>query len=146
MFLHPANFVWWALAMLARLVDDCGGQQLRRIEFTDREAFQPCFLTARVAMKLRPPDVPYLDVDAIRPALAEQEHRHERSLLARRTKGKYDSVPSKFVAAKGSRVAARSRYVRLLRASGSRSSSGRASRISFLLACFVATRSIRAVP
>jgi hypothetical protein len=35
--LDPSDFVWRALAMLAGLVNDGGGQQLRRIEVTDRE-------------------------------------------------------------------------------------------------------------
>jgi hypothetical protein len=87
-FLDSAHFVRQSLPVLARLVNDCGGQQLRRIEFSDREAFEPRFLTAREAMKLRPPDVPHFDVNAIRTALAEEEDSHRRRIAPERTKSK----------------------------------------------------------
>lgn len=63
--------------MLARLIDDCSGQQFCRIEFAHREALKPCFLTAREAAKLCAPDVPQLDIDTVRAALAEQKNGHE---------------------------------------------------------------------
>jgi hypothetical protein len=72
MILDSADFVWRAFVMFARLIDHRCGQQLRRIEFADRETFEPCLLTAREALKLRPPDVPQLDVGAVRAALANR--------------------------------------------------------------------------
>jgi hypothetical protein len=63
--------------MLPRLVNDCRRQQFCGIEFADREALQPCLLTACKALKLCPPHVPQLDVDALRTTLAEEENRHE---------------------------------------------------------------------
>jgi hypothetical protein len=66
--------------MFARLIDHRCGQQLRRIEFADRETFQPCLLTARKALELRPPNIPQLDVNAVRAALAEEDDRHHSSV------------------------------------------------------------------
>jgi hypothetical protein len=65
-------------AMFPRLIDYCSGQQLRRIELADGEAFEPGLVTAGQAVKLRSAHVPKLDVDAVRAALAEEQDRHER--------------------------------------------------------------------
>jgi hypothetical protein len=62
------------------LVDHRCGQQLRRVEVADSESFEPCLLSAGEAMKLCAPDVPQLDVHAIRAALAEQEDGHGSSV------------------------------------------------------------------
>ena len=76
MVLDASGFVRRPLSVLARLIDDGRGEQLRRIELADSESFEPCLLSAREAMKLCAPDVPQLDVHAIGAALAEQEDRH----------------------------------------------------------------------
>jgi hypothetical protein len=75
-FLNAAGFVWWAFAMFSRLIDDRSRQQFRRLEFADREALKPGLLAARETLKLRTPDIPQFDVDAIRTALAEEEDSH----------------------------------------------------------------------
>ena len=81
MLLDSPHFIWRTLAVLPCLIDDCGGQQLRRVELADREPLEPSFLPARQAMQLRPAYVPKLDVDAVRAALAEQQDRHWTSLV-----------------------------------------------------------------
>jgi hypothetical protein len=79
-FLDAPDFVWRTLAMLPRLVNDCRREQLCRIEFADREALEPCLLTAGKALELCPPHIPQLDVYALRTTLAEEENRHEREV------------------------------------------------------------------
>jgi hypothetical protein len=74
--LDPLGLVWRALAMLPSLIDDRRRQQFRRLEFADREALKPGLLAARETLKLRTPDIPQFDVDAIRTALAEEEDSH----------------------------------------------------------------------
>ena len=66
--------------MLSRLVDDGRCEQFRRIEFADRETIEPGFPPTRQAMKLGAADVPKLDVDAVRAALAEEQDRHRRGV------------------------------------------------------------------
>jgi hypothetical protein len=77
-FFDAPHFVWWAFAMLSRLIDHCGGQQLRRIEFTNREALEPRFLPTGEAVKLRSPVVPQLNIDSVGAALAEEQDGHDR--------------------------------------------------------------------
>ena len=62
--------------MLSRLVNDGRGEQLRRIELTDRESLEPGLLSAREALKLCAPVVPQLDVNAVGAAVAKQKDRH----------------------------------------------------------------------
>ena len=62
--------------MLPRLVDDRCRQEFERLEFAHREAIKPRLMAAGQAVNLRAPDVPELDIDAVRAALAEQESRH----------------------------------------------------------------------
>lgn len=76
LLMNALDIIRRSLAVLSRLVDNRGCQQLGRIEFTDRETIEPSFLTARQAMKLRAANVPKLDVDAVRAALAEEQDRH----------------------------------------------------------------------
>ena len=66
--------------MLPRLVDDCGDQQLRGIKFAHGETIEARLLSACKAMQLRAPDVPEFDVDPVRPALAEEQNGHGKSL------------------------------------------------------------------
>jgi hypothetical protein len=87
-FLDAPDFVWRTLAMLSRLVNDGRGEQLRRIELTDRESLEPGLLSAREALKLCPPVVPQLDVDAVGPTLAEEDNGHWPSLAWWRTEHK----------------------------------------------------------
>lgn len=80
--------------MFPRLIDDCGGQQLRRIELAHGEALEPRVLTAREAVHLRAPGVPQLHVDAIRTALAEEEDSHRLpSVPVERRKSKTSDTP-----------------------------------------------------
>jgi hypothetical protein len=79
-FLDAPDFVWRTLAMLSRLVNDGRGEQLRRIELTDRESLEPSLLSAREALKLCPPVVPQLDVNVVGAALAKQKDRHGRGV------------------------------------------------------------------
>jgi hypothetical protein len=72
MLLNLLHFVWRAFPMFPGLIDYSGREQLRRIEFAHRKAVEPCLLAARQAMKLRPPDIPQLNVHAVRTALAEE--------------------------------------------------------------------------
>jgi hypothetical protein len=88
LLLNAPRFIRRTPPMFPRLVDDGGCQQLRRIELADRETFEPGFMTAGQAVELRPTNVPKLDVDAVRAALAEQQDRHDGSLAGGRTKGK----------------------------------------------------------
>jgi hypothetical protein len=74
--LNALDFIGRSPPVLPRLVNHGRCQELRRIEFADRETIEPSFLTARQAMELRAPDVPELNVDAVRAALAEEQHRH----------------------------------------------------------------------
>src|SRR5690349_19940407 len=76
MLLDALHFIGWALSELARLIDDGRRQQLRRIEVADSEPLEPCLMSASDAVKLRALDVPQLDIDAVRAALAEQERGH----------------------------------------------------------------------
>src|SRR5206468_750696 len=64
------------LAMLARLVDERGRDQLDGLELAHRESIEPRFLAARQAVNLRAPHVPQLDIHAVRAALTEEENRH----------------------------------------------------------------------
>jgi hypothetical protein len=89
MVLNAPSFVWWPLPVLARLVDDRCGEQLRWIELADSESFEPCLLSAREAMKLCTSNVPQLDVHAIGAALAEQEDGHGSSVAIGEQKAKY---------------------------------------------------------
>jgi hypothetical protein len=73
---NALDFIGRSSAMLSRLVDNRRCQQLGRIEFADRETIEPSLLTARQAMKLGTADVPKLDVDAVRAALAKEQDRH----------------------------------------------------------------------
>jgi hypothetical protein len=57
-FLDTPLFVGRPFAMLPRLVDHGGSQQLCGIEFANREPLQPCLLTTGQAVKLRPTHVP----------------------------------------------------------------------------------------
>ena len=79
LFISP-GFLRRALAMLPGLIHHRRGQQLRGIEVADSKSLEPRFLPARDAVKLRAPDVPQLDVNAIGAALAKQKHRHRASL------------------------------------------------------------------
>ena len=74
--------------MLSSLIDDSSRQQLCRVEVADCEPLEPCFLAARQAVQLSAANVPQLDIDTVRTALAEQENRHRISLAMKRTKGK----------------------------------------------------------
>ena len=62
--------------MLPRLVDDRCRQEFERLEFADREPIEPRLVAAGQAVNLRAPDVPELDIDAVRAALAEEQRRH----------------------------------------------------------------------
>jgi hypothetical protein len=75
-FLNAAGFVWWAFSMFPRLIDDRSRQQFRRLKFADGEALKPALLAARETVKLRTPDIPQFDVDAIRTTLAEEKNSH----------------------------------------------------------------------
>jgi hypothetical protein len=86
--LDPSVFVWRALAMLPGLINEGSRQQFRRIKFADCKALGPCLLTASEAAKLCAPDVPQLDIDTVRAALAEEHDGHQPSLTAQRTKSK----------------------------------------------------------
>ncbi len=88
MLLDPFEFVWRALSVLASLIDNRGGQQLRGIELAHCEALEPSLLPTREALQLRPAHIPELDVDAVRATLAEEDDRHRSSLVTRRTKDK----------------------------------------------------------
>lgn len=50
LLLNPPDFVRWALAMLAGLIDHDSREQLRRIEFAQCKALEPRFLVARVGV------------------------------------------------------------------------------------------------
>ena len=76
LLMNALHFVGRTLAVLPRLVDDRGCQELRRIEFADRETIEPRLLPARQAVKLRAPHVPQFDIDAVGAALAEEQDRH----------------------------------------------------------------------
>jgi hypothetical protein len=73
---NALDFVGGSLAVLSRLVNNGCDQQLRWIEVADRETIEPSFLAACQAMKLRAANVPKLDVDAVRTALAKEQDRH----------------------------------------------------------------------
>ena len=92
--LDKSDFVRRALAMLPSLIDDRSGQQLRGIEFADCKSFQPRLLPARKALQLRSFHIPELDINAVRPALAEEENGHRNSLKARRRKSKTCAIVS----------------------------------------------------
>jgi hypothetical protein len=77
------------LPVLARVIDDGCGKQLCQIKFAESEAFEPCLLSARKAMKLCAPDVPLLDVHAVGTALAEQEGGHGSSVAGGEQKAKH---------------------------------------------------------
>ena len=62
--------------MLPGLVHDSACQELRGVEFADRETIEPSLLPASEAVKLRTPHVPKLDVNAVGAALAEEQNRH----------------------------------------------------------------------
>src|SRR4051812_10909129 len=88
MFLDSPDLVRGTLAVLSRLINDRRRQQFRRVELADGESFEPCLLPARKALQLRSPDVPELDVDPVRATLAEEDDRHQSSLIIWRRKGK----------------------------------------------------------
>jgi hypothetical protein len=88
MLLNLLHFVWRAFPMFPGLIDHSGREQLRGIEFAHRKAVEPCLLAARQAMKLRPPDIPQLNIHAVRTALAEENDGHIGSVAARRIKSK----------------------------------------------------------
>jgi hypothetical protein len=88
MLLQLPEFVRRAFAMLPGLIDHGCGQQPHGIEVAYCESLEPRFLPARQTMKLSAPSIPPLDVDAIRAALAEQEHGHRTSVAAQRKKAK----------------------------------------------------------
>jgi hypothetical protein len=68
--------------MLAGLIDDGCGQQFRRLEVAHREPFEPRLLAAAEALQLSASNVPQLNIDAVRPALAEEENGHGGSLAS----------------------------------------------------------------
>jgi len=68
------HFFWRSLPVFPRLIDDGSGQQLRRIEFANRKPVEPAFAAAGVALDPSAADVPSRDLDAVGPALAEQEN------------------------------------------------------------------------
>jgi len=70
--LNAADFIGRASAVPSGLIHDSGKQQLRRVEFANREALEPRLLTTCQAAKLRAADVPQTDIDTIRAALAEE--------------------------------------------------------------------------
>lgn len=88
MLLDAPDFFRRTLSVLSRLVHDGGGQQLRRIELAHGKSVEPSLLPARQTLQLSPSNVPQLDVDALRPTLAEQKHRHRGSVAAGRRKSK----------------------------------------------------------
>jgi hypothetical protein len=63
--------------MLPSLIDDGGGQQLRRVELADGKSVEPRLLPAGVALDLRPIGIPQFDVHAVGAALAEQDGHEE---------------------------------------------------------------------
>lgn len=88
MLLDSFDFVWRTFSVLASLIDNRGGQQLRGIEIAHGEALEPSLLPAREALQLRSPHVSELYVDPVRATLAEEDDRHRSSLVIRRRKGK----------------------------------------------------------
>ena len=75
--LSPLHFIRRSFAVLSRLVDYRGREQSDRIKIADSETVQPRLVPAGHAVKLGPPYVPQLDVDAIRTALAEDQGSHD---------------------------------------------------------------------
>jgi hypothetical protein len=76
LLLNTLHFIGRSLAVFPGLVDNGGGQELRRIEFADRETIEPGLLPASEAVNLRAPHVPKLDVNAVGAALTEEQDRH----------------------------------------------------------------------
>lgn len=76
LLLNTLYFLGWALPMLPRLIDNGRSKQLGRIELADRETVEPRLVAAGQAVNLRAPDVPKLDIHAVRAALAEEQNRH----------------------------------------------------------------------
>ena len=74
--------------MFPSLIDNCGSEQLRRVEIAHRESVEPGLLPARQAMQLCAANVPQLDVHTVGAALAEEENWHWASLAVERIKGK----------------------------------------------------------
>ena len=62
--------------MFPSLIDNCGSEQLRRVEIAHRESVEPGLLPARQAMQLCAANVPQLDVHTVGAALAEEENWH----------------------------------------------------------------------
>ena len=52
--------------------------QFSWVELADREAIEPRLLAAGQAVNLGSPDVPQLDIHAVRAALAEEQNGHSR--------------------------------------------------------------------
>jgi hypothetical protein len=63
--------------MLPGLINKRSRDQLNWIEVADCEPVEPRFTVAREAAKPRLSSVPLGHIDAIGPALAEQQSRHE---------------------------------------------------------------------
>lgn len=76
LLLNTLHFLGWALPMLPGLIDNRRCKQLGRIELADCETIEPRLVAAGQAVNLRAPDIPELDIHAVRAALAEQQNSH----------------------------------------------------------------------
>jgi len=82
-FLNLRDFFRRSLPMLPRLIDERGGEELRRIELRDGEPVKPRFAATREAAQSGAVHVPICDVDAVRTALTEEKGRHNRECKCR---------------------------------------------------------------
>src|SRR5213083_2947567 len=74
------HFVRRALPVLPRLINERGGEELRRIELADRKPVEPAFPATCAAPNPKPARVPLPGFDPVTPAGAEQENGHGRGV------------------------------------------------------------------
>src|SRR5437879_98612 len=65
--------------MLARLIHQRVDEKFARLELRQCESVEPGLPAAGETADLGPRPIPELDVDAVRTALTEDEHRHDRA-------------------------------------------------------------------